>query len=70
MNESSKVKNDNHGALARDGRRRIVVWLVGWRYFWFLAHCWCLVWLKSSVMRWWVQNMFAICRIIMKKSKF
>lgn len=30
MNESSKVKNDNHGALARDGRRRIVVWLVGW----------------------------------------
>lgn len=27
MNESSRVKNDNHGALARDGRRRIVSWL-------------------------------------------
>lgn len=27
MNESSKVKNDNHSALARDGRRRIVGWL-------------------------------------------
>lgn len=27
MNGSSKVKNDNHSALARDGRRRIVGWL-------------------------------------------